>query len=148
MKKKLSALICGALLAVSSVSFATVPRDQVMLGDISPGSPTSAVTKIYGDPLQVVGDKWIYKGFYIEVDDDRPGYIEEIVTEDNGFATAAGVIVSMSEDVLNSNYGKADKVDIESYGVREYEYYSSDRRLKMEFKVRDGIIVKISCKVN
>ena len=148
MKKKLSALLCGAIMAVSSVSFATVPRDQVMLGDIQPGCHIDDVKKIYGNPLQVVGEKWLYKGFYIEVDDDRPNYVDEIATEDSGFATQAGVIVGMSEDVLNENYGKADSVDIDSYNnKKEYEYYSSDRRLKMEFKVQNGIIVKISCEV-
>ena len=146
MKKKFAALLCGAIMAVSSVSFATVTRDQVMLGDIQPGMNINEVTKIYGNPLQVVGDKWIYKGFYIEIDDDRPNYVDEITTEDSGFATQEGIIVGMSEDVLNAAYGKADNIETESNG-REYTYYSSDRRLKMEFKVQNGVITKIECSV-
>ena len=149
MKKKMAALICGALVAVSSMAFATVRADQVMLGDIQPGEKISQLKEIYGEPLQVVGKKWIYKGFYIETN-DRGNRVEEIATEDSGFATQDGVIVGMSEDVLNAkitNYGKADKLEIEG-NTKEYEYYSSDYKYKMEFKVVNGIITKITCELN
>ncbi len=149
MKKRMAALICGALMALTSVSFATVRSDQVMLGDLQPGIHINEVKKIYGEPLRVVGEKWLYKGFYIEVDDDRPNYVEEIVTEDSGFATQDGIIVGMSEDVLSAEttkYGKADKVEIEG-NTKEYEYYSSDYKYKMEFKVVNGIITKITCEL-
>ena len=148
LKKKMAALICGALMAVSSVSFATVRADQVMLGDLQPNMKISQVKEIYGEPLQVVGDKWIYKGFYIETN-DRGTRVEEIATEDSGFATQDGIIVGMSEDVLNdkiTNYGKADKMEIEG-NEKEYTYYSSDYKYKMEFKVVNGIIRKISCEL-
>ena len=148
-KKKVAALICGALMAFSSMAFATVRADQVMLGDIQPGMKISQVKEIYGEPLQKVGDKWIYKGFYIETN-SRGNRVEEIVTEDSGFATQDGVIVGMSEDVLNdkiTNYGKADKMEIEG-NTKEYEYYSSDYKYKMEFKVINGIITKITCELN
>ena len=149
MKKKMAALICGALMAFSSMAFATVRADQVMLGDIQPGEKVSQVKEIYGEPLQVVGDKWIYKGFYIETN-DRGSRVEEIVTEDSGFATQDGVIVGMNESVLSdkiTNYGKADKIEIEG-NTKEYEYYSSDYKYKMEFKVVNGIITKITCELN
>lgn len=147
--KKVAALICGALMAVSSMAFATVRADQVMLGDLQPGMKISQVKEIYGEPLQTVGDKWIYKGFYIETT-DRGNRVEEIVTEDSGFATQDGIIVGMSEDVLSdkiTNYGKADNVEFDD-GAKEYKYYSSDYKYKMEFKVRNGIIVKITCEIN
>ena len=148
MKKKISALICGALLALTSVSFATVRADQVTLGDLQPNMKVSRLKEIYGEPLQTSGDKWIYRGFYVEVN-GRHSRVEEIVTEDAGFATSEGIVVSMSEDVLNDAYGKADKLDVDSYdNEREYVYYSSDYKSKMEFKVRNGIIVKIKCEVN
>ena len=146
MKKKMSALICGALMALTSVSFATVRADQVTLADLQPGMKTSEVKEIYGEPLQTNGDKWMYKGFYIEVN-DRHSRVEEIVTEDSGFATSEGIIVGMSEDALNKAYGKADKLDIDS-SEKEYEYYSSDYKYKMEFKVRNGVITKIKCEKN
>ena len=143
------ALVCGALMAFSSMAFATVRADQVMLGDLQPGMKISQVKEIYGDPLQRVGDKLIYKGFYIEVSDKNSNLVEEITTEDSGFATQDGVIVGMSEDVLNdkiTNYGKADKLEIDG-NVKEYEYYSSDYKYKMEFKVVNGIITKIKCEL-
>ena len=147
INKKMSALICGALMAITSVSFATVRADQVTLGDLPPGMKVSQVKDIYGEPHQTEGDKWIYRGFYIEVN-DRHSRVEEIVTEDGGFATADGIIVGMSEEALNKAYGKADKLEVDSYDVKEYEYYSSDRKYKMEFKVRNGIITKIKCEEN
>ena len=146
MKKKASALICGALMAITSISFATVRADQVMLGDLQPNMKVSQLKEIYGEPLQTSGDKWIYKGFYVEVN-DRHSRIEEIVTEDSGFSTSEGIIVGMSEETLNKAYGKADKLDGNSY-EKEYEYYSSDRKYKMEFKVHNGIITKITCELN
>ena len=148
MKKKMSALIGGALMALTSVSFATVLADQVTLGDLQPNMKVSQLKEIYGEPLQTSGDKWIYKGFYVEVN-DRHSRIEEIVTEDSGFSTSEGIIVGMSENALNEAYGKADKLDVDSYGSeKEYEYYSSDYKYKMEFKVRNGVIVKIKCEQN
>ncbi len=144
--KKMTALICGALMAVSSMAFATVRSDQVVLGDLQPGMRVSKIKEIYGEPLSVVGDKWNYKGFYIEVN-NRASRAEEIVTEDSGFATSEGIIVGMSEDALNKAYGKADKIDVDSYD-KEYTYYSSDYKYKMEFKVVNGIIRKIKCEEN
>ena len=146
MKKKVAALVCGAIMTMASVSFATIPSDQIMLGDIKPGVKVSEVKKIYGEPHQVVGDKWIYKGFYIEVN-DRGSRVEEIATEDSGFATQDGIIVGMPETALTKAYGTADKIETESYDTKEYEYYSKDHKLKMEFKVKNGIITKIECSV-
>ena len=147
MKKKVSALICGVLMAITSVSFATVRADQVMLGDLQPGMKLSQVKEVYGEPLEVSGDKMIYKGFYIEVKEKNKHRVEEIVTEDSGFATSEGIIVGMSEEVLNKAYGTADKIDGNSYD-KEYEYYSSNHKYKMEFKVHNGIITKITCELN
>ena len=146
MKKKISALVCGALMALTSVSFATVNADQVTLADIQPGEKVSQVKEIYGEPLQIVGDKWIFKGFYIEVN-DRGSRVEEIATEDEGYGTSEGIIVGMNEEALNKAYGKADKIDGDSYN-KEYEYYTSNRKYKMEFKVHNGIITKIKCEIN
>ena len=146
IKKSVSALTCGAIMAFASVSFATVNADQVILGDIQPGEKVSQVKEIYGEPLEVVGDKWIYKGFYIEVN-DRGSRVEEIVTEDGGFATSEGIIVGMNEEALNKAYGTADKIEGDSYN-KEYEYYTSNRKYKMEFKVHNGVITKIKCEIN
>ena len=82
------------------------------------------------------------------MDDDRPGIVEKvIVNENNGIATPGGVTVGMSESVLTSTYGMADKVDRDWYDT-EYVYRGNERRMKLEFKVVDGIIVKISCELD
>ena len=146
MKKKVSALVCGALMAFGSLAMASVDNDAVVLGDISPGDPISAVTNIYGEPHQIVGEKWLFKGFYIEVDDDRPGYVEEIASQDPGFGTPAGIAVGDKEIMLNEIYGKADKIDRDD-GKIEYTYYSRNGAKKMQFDVRDGIIIKIACEL-
>ena len=73
--------------------------------------------------------------------------VEEIATEDSSFATQDGIIVGMSENFLNDSYGKADKIERED-GKVEYTYYSRDSREKMQFDVRNGIIIKISCERN
>lgn len=143
--KKITALICGALMTISSMAFATVRADQVVLGDLQPGMKVSELKKIYGEPHRVDGDKWRYTGFYVELN-KRQSIVEEIYSEDPGFATSEGVAVGMSEDFLNQFYGKADKLDYEKDG-KEYVYYSSNYRYKMEFKVRDGIIKKIKCEL-
>ena len=136
-------------MSFTSVSFATITADQCMLGDLQPGMKVSQVNEIYRGPLQRVGDKLIYKGFYIEVSDKNSNLVEEIVTEDPGFATPDGITVGMEEKFFsdpNIKYGKADKVEIEG-NTKEYEFYSSDYKYKMEFKVVNGIITKIKCEL-
>ena len=104
VKKKISALVCGALMAFGSIAMTSIS-------------------------------------------DNRPNYVEEIATEDSGFATQDGIIVGMSENFLNDSYGKADKIERED-GKVEYTYYSRDSREKIQFDVRNGIIIKISCERN
>ena len=41
----------------------------------------------------------------------------------------------------------ADKVD-RDWNDTEYVYYSNEHRMKLEFKVVDNIIVKISCEID
>ena len=64
----------------------------------------------------------------------------------DSITTPDGVRVGQSADILNSTFGMADKVDHDDGGV-EYEYYSTDGTKKIEFKVFNGVIAKISCKV-
>ena len=72
---------------------------------------------------------------------------EEIATEDEGYGTPEGIIVGMNEEALNKAYGKADKIEGDSYN-KEYEYYTSNRKYKMEFKVHNGVITKIKCEID
>ena len=54
----------------------------------------------------------------------------------------------MSENELTKAYGTADDIDFdEDSNDREYEYHSANGKYKMEFKVHNGIIVKIKCEL-
>ena len=98
----------------------------------------------FGQPVYRDGDDWTYQNFQVEVEH---GIVEKISTRTEAITTPNSVRVGLAADVLNSAFGTADKVDYESDGV-EYEYYSNDRTKKIEFKVVNGIIAKITCKIN
>ena len=144
--KKIVALLCGAMIATSSFAFASVSPDKIALDKVAPGMAVSDLVAAYGQPSQKRGDDWIYEKFIVEIDEDRPGFVEKVSTRNGFVATPNGVMVGQSADVLNSTFGKADDVDIERDGT-EYEYFSTDHMKKIEFKVINGIITKISCKV-
>ena len=142
--KKLAALVCGALLLSSSLCFAAVDGGQIALGKIFPGMSESELINAFGQPVYRDGDDWIYQTFKVEVE---RGIVEKVSTRSDTITTPNGVRVGQAADVLNSTFGKADKVD-RDYNDIEYEYYSTDRTKKIEFKVVNGVIAKISCKVN
>ena len=149
MKKRIFAVMMGALLSMSAVAFASIPSAQIALGNVHPGDSVASVRAVYGDPVYADREKLIFdNGFLIKMDDDRPGIVEKvIVNENNGIETPDGVIVGMSENVLTTVYGRADKVD-RDWNDTEYVYYSNEHRMKLEFKVVDNIIVKISCEID
>ena len=141
--KNLTALICGAILFGSSLCFAAVDGGKISLGGISPGMSENDLINAFGQPVYRDGDDWTYQNFQVEVEH---GIVEKISTRAETITTSNGVRVGLAADVLNSTFGTADKVDYESDGV-EYEYYSNDRTKKIEFKVVNGVIAKITCKI-
>ena len=142
--KSLVALLCGAVLFSSSLCLAAVDGGQIMLGKIFPGMSETALVDAFGQPVHRDGDDWTYKTFEVEIE---RGVVEKISTRSDTITTPNGVRVGQAAEALNSTFGKADKVDYDSDGV-EYEYYSTDRTKKIEFKVVNGIIAKITCKIN
>ena len=142
--KNLVTLVCGAMLLSSSLCFAAVDDEQIALGKISPGMKANAVLNAFGQPTYRNGDDWTYPNFKVEVEH---GIVEKVSTTSDTIMTPNGVRVGLAAEILNSTFGKADKVDNESSGV-EYEYYSNDRTKKIEFKVVNGVIAKISCEIN
>ena len=145
MKKFLSVL-CGVAL-FSSISFAAVSPDKVALGKVVLGMSVSELVAAYGQPNYKHGDDWDYGTFKVEIDDKVMGdIVEKVVTRTGGIATPNGVAVGQNATVLNSTFGTADKVDYDHDGT-EYEYFSTDRTKKIEFKVVNGVITKISCKI-
>ena len=141
--KNLASLICGAMIFSSSLCFATVDDGQIALGKIAPGMSETALIDAFGQPSYRDGDDWIYQNFKVEVEH---GVVEKVSTRSDTIITPNGVRVGQAAEVLNSTFGKADKVDYDSDGV-EYEYYSNNRTKKIEFKVVNGVIAKITCKI-
>ena len=149
MKRVLALLVAGAVVVLIPAScIAKVPDAQISLGGIVPGVTLNSVKAIYGEPVQSRdGETWIFSnGMVIKVDDDFPEIVEEVVVYSaNGkIATTAGIAVGMKDTALNVAYGSADEVEYEYDGV-EYTYYSDDMNKKMEFKVKDNVVVKIKC---
>ena len=141
--KNLAALICGAIILSSSLCFAAVDGEKISLGGISPGMSETDLIAAFGQPNYRDGEDWTYKTFNVEVE---RGIVTEVSTRMNSIITPDGVRVGQAAEILNSTFGKADKVDNDRDGV-EYEYYSTDGMKKIEFKVVNGVIAKISCKV-
>ena len=142
--KSLAALVCGAVLLSSSLCLAAVDGGQIMLGRIFPGMSETDLVDAFGQPAHKDGEDWTYKTFKVEVERGR---VESVSTRSDTITTPNGVRVGLAAEALNSTFGKADKVDYDSDGV-EYEYYSTDRTKKIEFKVVNGVIAKITCKIN
>ncbi len=141
--KSLAAILCGAAILSSSICFATVDDSKIALGQLSPGISADELISICGQPNYKDGDDWVYKTFKAEIE---RGVVEKISTRSETITAAGGVRVGLAADVLNSTFGKADKVD-RDYDDTEYIYYSNDRTKKIEFKVVNGVIVKISCEL-
>ena len=151
MKRVLALLVAGAVVVLTPVScIAKVPDAQISLGGIVPGVTLNSVKAIYGEPVQSRdGETWIFSnGMVIKVDDDFPEIVEEVsIYSANGtIATPAGISIGMKDTALNVAYGSADDIDYEHDGV-EYTYYSDDMNKKMEFKVKDNVVVKIKCEL-
>ena len=141
--KSFAAIICGVVLMASSLCFATADSSKFALGGLVPGMTVQEWIKTCGQPLSKDrnGDDWQYQNFEIEVEGN---FVEEISTRSGSMATPDGVHVGQPAEVLNSTFGTADKfkTDIDSV---EYKYYSTDDTKKIEFKVVNGVITKITC---
>ena len=143
MRKKFWALICGVMILSSTLCFAAVDGSKIALGGITPGMSEQDLINAFGQPTYRDGDDWSYKTFKVEVE---RGVVEKISTRFNSIITPDGVRVGLAAEILNDTFGQADKVDNDSDGV-EYEYYSTDGTKKIEFKVVNGIIAKITCEL-
>lgn len=143
MKNFLAAVICGVLILSSSLSLAAVDGGKIALGGVVPGMSETDLIDAFGQPISKRGDDWTYRNFKVEVE---RGIVTEIETRSEAITTPDGMRVGLAAEELNPTFGKADKVDVDRNDT-EYEYYSTDRTKKIEFKVVNGIIAKISCKL-
>jgi len=143
--KKFLASVFGVMFLMSSVSFAAISPEKISLGKLTPGMSVENLISICGQPNYKHGEDWDYGTFKVEVDNDRSNVVEKIVTRSAGLSTPDGISVGQNANALNA-LGRADDVDVEHDGT-EYEYFSTDRTKKIEFKVVNNVIVKISCKI-
>ena len=146
MKKRIIALTVGAMMALSVGCSARISSNQISLAGIEPGFTVEQVKQICGEPTYNNGETMAFGDLVIKIDDDRPGIVEEVITRGGDISTPAGIKVGMSETALNGAYGMADDVD-RDYNDTEYTYKSEDGRKKLEFKVVNGVIVKIKCEL-
>ena len=107
------------------------------------GMSESDLIAAFGQPTYRDGEDWTYQTFNVEVERGR---VEKVSTRMANITTPDGVRVGQAADILNSAFGTADKVENDGGGV-EYEYYSTDGTKKIEFKVVNGVIAKISCEL-
>ena len=143
MRKTIAALLCGAMLLSASLCLAAVDGGKIALGSIYPGMSEQALLNAFGQPTYRDGDDWTYQSFQVEVEHGR---VEKVSTRSESLTTPDGVRVGLAAMALNSTFGSADKVD-RDYDGDEYEYYSTDGTKKIEFKVVNGVIAKITCKL-
>ena len=141
--KKIAAILCGALVATSAVCSATVAPDTIGIGKVTPGMSTSRLTSLCGKPVSKHGDDWIYSNFKVEIEKNK---VQEIETQNTTAPTPLGVTVGQNVSVLSETYGTADRVESE-WNEEEYEYYSHDYSMKIEFKVHNGYMTKIICEM-
>lgn len=146
ISKKVTALVLGTAMTCSSLAFAQIPANQISLGGVEPGIGLEAAKRICGAPIYADDDVMIFgNGLIVKIDDKRPGIVDEVLCKQaSDAATPAGITIGMAEETLSRTYGQADKID-RDYDDTEYTYRSTDRSKKLEFKVKNGIIVKISC---
>ena len=142
--KNFAALVCAVVMMSSSLCLAAVDGEMIALGKIFPGMSAQELTDTFGQPSHRNGDDWTYQNFKVEI---KRGVVEKISTTSDTLTTPNGVRVGLAAEALTIKFGKADKVDHESNGV-EYEYYSTNHTKKIEFKVVNGVIAKISCEIN
>ena len=141
--KSLTAIICGALILGCSACFAAVDVSKIALGAIAPGMSETDLINAFGQPQSKKGDDWTYSTFKVEVEH---GIVTEVSTRSETIITPDGIRVGLAAESLNSTFGTADKIDREHDGI-EYEYFSTDGTKKIKFKVVNGIIAKITCKL-
>lgn len=126
----------------SSVGNNAISEDKFALGGITPGMTFDEVKKILGEPVsRLDDDEYVFSnGLTVEVQKHN-NIVEELKTYDPG-VSANGISVGKTEQDLINAYGQADKVDRDHDKI-EYKYYSSNRRLKIEFELVNGEITEI-----
>lgn len=121
-------------------------RDVTLAGAL-PGIALDKLIEAFGAPVTRNGDELTFSnGMQIDIDDVK-NIVEKIVIRTPDIMTPEGVGVGMDEGILNTAYGPADKVDVESDGV-DYEYFNKDKTRSITFKSQGGIITEIESEIH
>ena len=134
--------------ASTNAPTAPAAAEKFSIAGIAPGMSLDDAKKILGEPTAVHdNDEFTFaNGLIVETDDFGKG-IEEIKISQPNVPTGAGVAVGMTEQDLANAYGKPDSTENDN-GKIEHKYYSSDRRIKIEFDAINGVITEIKLSVN
>ncbi|MBQ9275500.1 MAG: hypothetical protein IJ228_11860 [Succinivibrio sp.] len=133
------------MLGYSATTLAVLPDEAFAIDGIRPGVPLEQVRSSQ-ELEQLKHDKFrTGKGLIIECDDDTSELIiEELKARSPELLTPAGVGVGMPATVLKERYGAPDRLEHDHHSI-EHKYRNQNRTLKLEFKVRDGIIEAVEC---
>lgn len=147
MKKKFVVFAMGTMLAAATAAFASVAPQEAVLGGIEPGMSLKQAESLGGEVAYSDYEQTIFKsGLIVKVDDDHPGVVEEVLLKSGSIKTSAGLGIGMSEDEISKAYGQADEIDHDRQNT-EYKYFTVDGTKELEFKVKNGVITKISCEL-
>jgi len=108
---------------------AKLSADQVYIGGITHKSSMDSIIELYGKPHVIKSTTYYWGDDSLTVYTWDPAHgqkdyaVEIRCARKNGMATPAGVMVGMSENVLNQAYGKADVVDTDRNGQTVYTYF-------------------------
>ena len=105
--------------------------------------------KLFGEPTSTHdNDEFTFaNGLLVETDGVLNSKIESVKIRQAGVSTGAGVAVGMSEQDLANAYGQPAATENDD-GKIEHKYFSSDRRIKLEFDVAGGVITEIKCSLD
>ena len=121
----------------------------VALSGVMPGSSIEDVQAMFGEATSVDGKIMTFvNGLKVTLDDANK--VKEISTTGADFDTPEGVYVGASEYSLNDYCGPADAVHqiggaAAVSGGAEYEYYSGDKKSKVVYTAKNGVITEITC---
>ena len=132
-----------AEVSAANDSSAQTADNKFSIGGIYPGMSFDEVKKILGEPSnQKDDDEFIFSnGLIVEIKKFN-NTVESIKIRQSGVTAGAGVAVGMTEQDLLKIYGNPDAFNKDD-GETEYKYYSSDRKYKIEFEIKGGIISNI-----
>jgi len=150
LRKYINVCIIGVLCMLPNRTFASVPDSEISLGGIYFGASMQYVKSIYGAPdkKSTIYDHplwrgevttWKYGDSVVVTFSDKK-VITVYVSENNGFATPAGVIVGMDYTVPQKLYGAPD-----NHGS-SYLFYAreSNPYEGLSFHLHEGIITAIA----